>query len=372
MYCLSCGSAVQAGSAFCTICGAPVTGAAFSNFGAAATGLRPLGVGERLDATFKAYRSNFKANCLAISVIAVPVAIVEAIIGFSTKPTTNSSNPFLQNRVQIDQLWTQAAGLLLVFILSAILGMIASAACVQIVGGGIVGEEIPWRKALERAFRRIGSILWITFLVQTIWIVPVAVVGVSGGFLTAYGPRALGIVILVVGSIALIPFCAWFYVNQSLAIPVLILEDIRGLKAIRRSFQLVRKSWWSVFFTLLLASLIVGFATFAVGIVFVGAQIASLTSTGAALSVSAIQKVVTLILFTPFTATTIVILAIDMRVRKEGLDLELLAREMDEPTANVESDLQSSRDGSGFPSIQRSPTASTNLNAGAEPTNDGG
>jgi hypothetical protein len=57
-----------------------------------------------------------------------------------------------------------------------------------------------------------------------------------------------------------------------------------------------------------------------------------------------------IILLTPFTATVNVIIAIDMRVRKEGLDLELLSQQIDVPTAHatVPSVLQF---GSGFPSL---------------------
>jgi hypothetical protein len=349
MYCLSCGSPIQVGSAFCTICGSPVS-AASANFAVAATGLRPLGVGERLDASFKAYRTNFKANCLAILLIAVPVAIVEAIVTYSTKPTIHST-PFGTTGSSTDQIWTQFAGLILVYILSAILTTVASATTVLIVGARLVGETVTWRAALSRALRRTGSIFWITLLVQLGWLIPVAVVGTAGGFLVAFGPRTFGIIVLVLGSLALIPFCAWFYTNQSLAVPVLMLEDIRGVKAIRRSFQLIRNSWWSVFFTLLLAFLIVLVGGFIFGVIFVIAQLASLSNTFASVSLGAVQKVISLILFTPFTATVIAILTIDMRVRKEGLDLEVLSREMVDPSLHHSGEKDVTREGSGFPSI---------------------
>ena len=46
-----------------------------------------------------------------------------------------------------------------------------------------------------------------------------------------------------------------------------MIENVRGIKAIRRSIRLCRGMWWSVFGTLLLASLITGVFSIVVTIV---------------------------------------------------------------------------------------------------------
>jgi hypothetical protein len=326
-----------------------------------------------LDASFKVFRANFKANCLAIWVIAVPFAIVEAIISYSTALNrTVTTSPFgTTNSISSDQIWTYAAGALSVFALGIILSSWASATCVQIIGGEFIGEPIAWRTALTRSFRRLGSIAWILLLTELIWAVPLGLIFAIGIFLLA-ASKVVGIVVLTIATAAAVPCGVWFYVSQSLSIPVLMLENIRGTKAIRRSIRLIKGSWWSVFGTLTLSSLIVAIAGFAVGVIFVISQLAAHGSAVSTVSISAIQRVISLVLFTPFSATVIVILAIDMRVRKEGFDLEMLAREI-EDTAS-EPDLRGSATNavSSFPTIARSPgTGSSDSEPVNPPSSEG-
>jgi len=356
MYCLTCGSPLGAQDAFCTSCGTEVTPSSSSQFGAAATGLRPLDVGERLDATFKAYRANFTSVAMAILIIAIPFAVVDAFVSYTTKPTSsifvNSQFPGSSPVIHWDELWTEAGGLFVILVLSSLLTMWASAVVVQIVGRNLLGEEIKWSAALSGSGRRLGSLLWITLLVSIGWIVPMSVVGGVGVALIAANLRTLGGIILVVGFLAFMPYALWFYVGQSLSVPVLMLEDIRGVAAIRRSFRLIRQSWWSVFGTIFLAGLITGFASFAISAVFLALNFVANSNSALTILFSAVERVISLVLVTPFSATILVILAIDMRVRKEGFDLEILARDMEIP-ATITNSRSPLSQGSGFPSIER-------------------
>jgi len=356
MFCLACGSPVGPHDAFCTSCGTAVDPSSFPQFGAAATGLRPMGVGERLDAAFKAYRASFRTMALAILVIAVPFAIVEALISYTTKSTSpvivNSQLPGSAPTVHWNALWTEVGGLFVILVLSSLLTMWASAAAVQIVGRKLLGEKIDWRSALSGSIRRSGSLLWILFLVFVGWLLPTGVVGGLGAALFAANLRTLGVIILVVGYLAFIPYAIWFYVGQSLAIPVLMLENIRGIAAIRRSFRLIRKTWWSVFGTIVLAGLITGFAGLAITAIFLVLNLTSHSNAGLTILFGTVERVISLVLVTPFSATILVILAIDMRVRKEGFDLEILARDMELPASFANSRPPMST-GSGFPSIER-------------------
>src|SRR5579863_298871 len=118
MYCLNCGSPMGPQDAFCTSCGSAATHSSSAQFGAAATGLRPLGVGERLDAAFKAYRANFRTITMAIGLIAVPFAIVEAFISYTTEPTSPAivNNPYPGGTVSVNwnALWTQVGGVFVI------------------------------------------------------------------------------------------------------------------------------------------------------------------------------------------------------------------------------------------------------------------
>ena len=337
MFCLTCGSPLGPQASFCTSCGSAVGPSSFSHFGAASTGLRPLGVGERLDAAFKAYRANFRTITMAIALIAVPFGIVDAFISYTTQPATPAfvNNPIPGGTVIVNwnSLWTEIGGIFAILVLTVILSMWASAAAVQIVGRKLLGDPISWRTALSGSSRRLGSLLWISLLTSLGWLVPMLVVGGLGAALVALNQHVLGTIILVIGGLTFIPYAVWFYVGQSLAVPVLMLEDVRGVGAIRRSFRLIRRTWWSVFGTLVLAGLITGFAGLVVGAIFAALNLASHSNAGLTILFGAIQRVISLVLVTPFTATVLVILAIDMRVRKEGFDLEILARDLEVPAS---------------------------------------
>ncbi|HVB71436.1 MAG TPA: hypothetical protein VND83_08055 [Acidimicrobiales bacterium] len=314
-----------------------------------------MGVGERLDAAFKAYRANFRTITLAIGVLAVPFAIVEAFIAYTTKPSSPviANNPFPESGVTVhwDSLWTEVGGLFVILVITWILTLWASAAAVQIVGRNLLGERINWKQALSESSRRLGSLLWILVLTLFGWIVPIGVVGGLGVAMFAANLHVLGIIVTVVGSLAFVLYAFWFYVGLSLSIPVLVLEDIRGLAAIRRSFRLIRRTWWSVFGTLVLAGLITGFAGIVIGVIFVIVNHASQSNSGLTILFGSIQRVISLVLVTPFSATVLVILAIDMRVRKEGFDLEILARDMEIPSSMAGS-RPSTNQGSDFPTIE--------------------
>ena len=100
------------------------------------------------------------------------------------------------------------------------------------------------------------------------------------------------------------------------------------MHALSRSRQLVRGSWWRVFGILLLIWLIYAFISFV--IVLVGAAVAGLLafageSTPVALGQAIVQLVFSVAqqaLTQPFSVAGTVLLYYDLRVRKEGLDLQ--------------------------------------------------
>jgi hypothetical protein len=116
------------------------------------------------------------------------------------------------------------------------------------------------------------------------------------------------------------------WVCFSLAIPVLLTEDVRGGRALSRSRALVQGFWWRVFAVSLLGYLLSAILGGAIEGVVAGVSTvntASDTVVGGVLSVIAgtISKMIT----TPFVAAFVTVLYFDQRVRKEAFDLQLLA-----------------------------------------------
>jgi len=132
----------------------------------------------------------------------------------------------------------------------------------------------------------------------------------------------------VAGVVALI----YLYVAFAVAAPALVLEKQPVFRSLGRSRRLVQGKWWRVFGISLLATII---TTFVAGIVATPFQFASggLTAftdptatynpTLLALMVGAVGSVLGSMITLPFSAAITVLLYVDLRIRKEALDIEL-------------------------------------------------
>jgi len=91
--------------------------------------------------------------------------------------------------------------------------------------------------------------------------------------LSLYWIMLLSAIVIGLGSLLFIPgliFWVWF----SLAVPILVAEDIKGWKALLRSKKLVKGNWWQVFFRLIPITII------SLGIQFLFESVFSKTSYG--------------------------------------------------------------------------------------------
>jgi uncharacterized membrane protein len=247
--------------------------------------LRPLSVGEILDTSFSLYRRHFGALATVSLVCSgLPLVLrlfVEAAGGMFTHLT-----------------------LTLVYFLSlVVLSLIATGATVFIVSESYLGRPLTARDALTRATPYMGRILIASLLMGLVIM--------------------LGLFLMVIPGIIL-------GVGLAVAIPAVVLEAGRSASgALSRSWELTRGSRWRIFglgFTL--------FVLLYVPVVAISGLVAVLLPRGSA------------VVFGPASTATIVALALggvvqlfiyplfycvltvtyyDLRVRKEGFDLELLA-----------------------------------------------
>ncbi len=290
--------------------------------------LRPLGVGERIDATFKIWGRNFLAMAKAMLVIAVPAGVVEAIVSLSS--STSSTTQFNSDSLTTTSTDRSAAlgGQTVNLVINFLVAAIAIATLYRIIGDAYLGQPVNWRRALRAGARRMLSAAWISILVALLAALPVLVVVLAVVAAVAAGSHGFAVLLGVVLGLGTIVGLVWFVVSTRLATPVMMLENVRGAAAIRRSISLVRGSWWSVFGTLFLMELIVLIASSVLSVLLVAVAVASSGDPVATAVINFIVNTVKLVIFTPLTASLAVVLTIDMRVRKEGFDLEFLAASM--------------------------------------------
>lgn len=265
--------------------------------------LRPLGVGEILDVAIRIYRAHFKTLVKTVAVVVGPVAVLSVIIqisaGTSTTGTTTSfTRPGQPDVIDTKELWAFAAGTLIVSLLSFVATELAVGSSFKAISEGYLGGQPEWRPSIRFAFSKLRSMLWVAFLVA---------------FLAGFALLAC----IVPG--------VYLWGCWAVAVPIVLFEDAKGRKALKRSRSLVRGRWWPTAGAVLLASLLAGIVQSALTGIVIGVAASGAGDVARALA-NGVAQVVGLSLVTPFSAGVSTVVYYDLRVRKEGFDIELLAQ----------------------------------------------
>ncbi|HEV2769996.1 MAG TPA: hypothetical protein VGV40_07425 [Solirubrobacteraceae bacterium] len=287
--------------------------------------LRPRGVGEILDAAFRLWLGHWKTLVLATACVVVPMQILATVVLYSAFPGQfvggeDLFTPQTDPTALLDNLGVVIAGWLVAGLLTGIMVVLTVAACFKAAADAFLGSEPQWRASVRFALSRLGSLLWISFLYVLGLGLPFALV-----FLLAFtgNPALLAVGLLVVFLLAL-PLAIWLAVAWTLSYPALLVEDARGTRALRRSFRLVRGRWWPTFGVLLVGALLVGIIAGIVQALFLAPTF--FTESVLAIAVlTMLSSIVGYAISTPLQAVLVAVVFFDLRVRKEGLDLELLA-----------------------------------------------
>lgn len=277
-------------------------------------------VGETIDAAVTVFRLHWKTLMAIVAFVQVPLALIQQVLtrasGAPSFPNFDPAAP----APEIDPVPLVVAGVF-VFLELLIARPFLTAAILRAIAGAYLGEPVTVGQAYSFALRRIGPILWVLFLTLAgIAAVPVAA-GVLIVALAQTDAVAIGIVLLI----ASLVFLAILWVRWMFGPAVVVVEDRRGRAALARSWRLSARSYWKLLGTTLLAALlaqVVGgvLGAIALGFAFISGPIGAVLSA----AVSAGAAVVTV----PFAAAVTVLLYFDMRIRKEALDLSILAREI--------------------------------------------
>jgi hypothetical protein len=121
----------------------------------------------------------------------------------------------------------------------------------------------------------------------------------------------------------------WLFVSWSVTVPAVVVEHSGPLAAMSRSFRLVRPRFWQALGAVALSAILylaVSYIFSLLGTVF--SIFEENPASGVSLLASTISSTISSIIVFPFIAAVITVLYFDLRVRSEGFDLEILAREL--------------------------------------------
>lgn len=263
--------------------------------------LRPLGIGETLDVAIKIYMGNAGTLFRLVLLVVAPVQLVSVLVSASVTPSGDIFNAET-GEFRNDDIWTFVAGTAVVTVLTLIAATLALGLCFKAIVDAYLGGTADWRVALSFVTRRLHSIIWVTLL---------------GGL------------IAVIGFIFCIVPGVYLYISFVVAVPVLLTERLKGRKALSRSRALVKGRWWSVFAAVLIGGILTSIVSGALsaldGIVAVTSDDPS--SIGA-IVVAFLTGTIASMVTTPLTAAIATVIYIDLRVRHEAFDLQLLAGQL--------------------------------------------
>jgi hypothetical protein len=292
--------------------------------------LRPLGVGEILDGAFASIRRNPKAILGLAAVVMTISAVISATItrtllnlGGLNLPSpgqqlTTAQATHLVGRAIAVVVPAFGLTVLLTFIVQAILaGLLA-----PIIARGVGGQQISAGDAWRVTRPRLPSLLLATLLALLAGLGPLLVLGLLVAIAAVAGSPPVVYGLLVLLGLAALVLTIWFSTMLSLVTPVVVLENQGPARALARSWRLVNRSFWRVFGITLLAGIIVAIAGGILQLPFSVLGAVSGSGIGATI-VIVIGAIAAGTVTRPITAGVTVLLYVDMRMRKEGLDLAL-------------------------------------------------
>ncbi|MBP2457732.1 hypothetical protein ABID70_000294 [Clavibacter michiganensis] len=322
--------------------------------------LRPLGLGAILAGSFQTLRRNPGATVGS-------ALLIQGLVGVVTLLIVGGVTGFVVTRAlsarEADQGPLIAGGVAAVVIatvITLVLSIVASAFLQGVVASevarGTLGERLRMRALWRLARPRLGPlVLWSLSLTAAWTLVLGVLVGIVALLVLAGGAGVVaGILVGVLGVLGLVVVAAWISTRLALVPSAIVIERLRPLAAARRSWSLTIGSFWRVLGILLLTAVIVSaatnvvtvpltlltsilqtvlfpngeldFQTFDASVVFyLGAQLLSVVVSVVVGSIGAVV-----------TSANAAILYIDLRMRREGLDLEL-ARFAEERAAGAAS-----------------------------------
>jgi hypothetical protein len=270
-----------------------------------APALRPLRVGEILDAGIKVYLKNARTLMGLTAVVVVPFQLLSAVVLLSTVNNGDQVPSGGLSTLGASRGSDYAASLganVTLTVTGALIGLLTTAACVKAASDIYLDQQTDVASSLRFALRRLGSLLWLE-------IVTFVLLGLA--FVAAIIP---GI---------------WLYAAWSVATPALLIEGCRGPGALGRSFKLVRGRWWATAGVRLVTNLMVSIVSGAIEAALVAIALAGgRGSVVLTVSVISLAAAVSAVLTRPFQAAVITILYYDLRVRHEGYDVALLAEQL--------------------------------------------
>lgn len=309
--------------------------------------LRPLSIGDIYQGAFAAIKTNtrtmfgFTAALLGV-VLVISIATNYAIINLVLPNYLSPNSPYATAFTSLSGSFSQLGGSLLQALATVLLSGLIVVAVSRSVLGRVASSKEVWERTKSKFLPLIGLNIITSIISGLMMIIGIAVffVLLASAASTAKTDREflqdLGIMLVGLFILMLISTLVGSYlsIKFSVASPAMVLENLGVFAAIGRSWSLTRGNFWRLFginiLTAIITSMVAGIfggIAGALGAIFVVVGSSSPEDVIASLNTTYILTMVTStiaqLLILPFTSSVNALLYIDLRMRKEGLDVEL-------------------------------------------------
>lgn len=268
-------------------------------------------MGEVIDASINVYLRNLGKLLLIAAAVVVPLTVVIFALDLIALQEADPFDPNaalyqVGDSVRVLSESTFVTVSVIQIIVGVLAYMLVIGATFRAVSEAYLDRPLDVRGSIGFAAGKAHSLLWLSILL---------VVGLAIAFLAFVIP---GI---------------WLIVAWSVAVPALMVENLRGTKAIRRSFNLTRSHWFRTLGALIVGFIFIALIQFLIGLAAAGLDPVADDSVYAYAALLNVINAIAFIVTAPLQAAIVTVIYYDLRVRNEGFDVQLLAEQLDAPPA---------------------------------------
>jgi hypothetical protein len=293
--------------------------------------LRPLGMGEIYDGAFRAVRANPRVMFGLAALVVTLAVTIQSVIQWYVRGIAAGQMSDLATDIDpsgqagVADSMGSSVGILFGAPITAIATTVLTGLLIVSVSRSVLGQVAGIGEVLRSW--RVWLVVGFTFLTGLAWVVLLGVIVLVVVLLARADQIGPAVGVGLLGAVAVAVLAVWFSTRTLLVPPALMLEGKKFWPTIGRAWRLTRGSFWRLLGIYLLTSILAGIIA---QIIVVPASLISAlifrdptaTSFGS-IVVTGVATIIASTLSTTFLASVVALLYIDVRMRREGLDVEL-------------------------------------------------
>lgn len=303
--------------------------------------LRPLSLGELYDGAFAAIRTNPKVMLGVVALVISVATIIPAILSYLVSPAANrwlddsllsldpSGDLGLSGEVGLTGLGGQLSQSVFIGIGVYLASIVTTGLLIVAISRAVINKPFSVSDLWQQVRGKVFGLIAISLLPALAVLVLSALLGLLAYAAAEAGSSALAGFLILGLVVAVVVVAVWLTVRFLLTSAAYVLED-QGLgTAIRRGWLLSRGSFWRLLGIYLLSSIITSIVSSLVALP--GSFIAEIIYPGdysshvGGVAIIVVTQILASTISTTFLSSVIALLYIDVRMRREGLDVELAA-----------------------------------------------